>query len=184
MTMTGDMAQSAPPQAAQRQCGECVACCKFPEIKDPELSKPANVLCRHCTGTACGIYATRPSACRTWNCMWLKVSKLPDAWRPDRIGVAFWIDRQDPPATPFDKLFIVGQAIDDPAAFNSPAVRAAIETFAQQTGLPIWLGFGGERRLIYPDAALQDAILNPATTAWQSLVPAALAWRKNYGLDS
>jgi hypothetical protein len=29
----------------------------------------------------------------------------------------------------------------------------------------------------------QDAILNPSTTPWQSLVPAALAWRKNYGMD-
>jgi hypothetical protein len=50
-------------------------------------------------------------------------------------------------------------------------------------GLPIWLGFGGERRLVYPDPLMQDAILNPSTTPWQSLVPAALAWRKKYGMD-
>ncbi len=178
------MTADAAAPASERQCGECVACCKILEINQPNLRKPANALCPHCTGTGCGIYPERPDACRTWNCMWRKVSKLPDEWRPDRIGVVFWIDRQDPPRTPFDRIFVIGQAIDDPAAFNSPPVKAAIETFAQQIGWPIWLGFGGERRLIYPDPAFQDAILHPATTAWQSLVPAALAWRKNYGLDA
>ena len=48
---------------------------------------------------------------------------------------------------------------------------------------PVWLGFGGERRLVHPDEPLQDAILNPATTRWQSLVPVALAWRKTHGMD-
>jgi hypothetical protein len=88
-----------------------------------------------------------------------------------------------PPRTPFDRIFIVGQAVETPAAFSHPAVKAAIDVFARQIRLPIWLGFGGERRLVYPDALMQDAILNPSTTPWQSLVPAALAWRKNYGMD-
>jgi hypothetical protein len=166
-----------------RQCGECVACCKILEIDQPELKKPTNVLCPNCTGTGCGIYATRPTLCRTWECFWRRIPAIPEHLRPDKIGVVFWIDKQEPAHTPFDKMFIIGQAIDNPAAFSHPLVKSAIEMFARNTGLPIWLGFGGERRLIYPDEALQDAILNPATTHWQSLVPAALAWRKNYGMD-
>jgi hypothetical protein len=169
--------------AEGRACGECVACCKILEIDQPELKKPTNVLCPNCTGTGCGIYANRPAVCRTWNCLWRRVAALPDDLRPDKTGVVFWVDRQQPPDTLFDKIFIVGQAIDDPAAFSNPLVKAAIDAFAQRTGLPIWLGFGGERKLTYPDPAFRDAILNPETTRWQSLVPAARAWRKNYGLD-
>jgi hypothetical protein len=166
-----------------RECGSCVICCKTLEIDEPGLRKPAGTLCPHCPGTGCAIYADRPGLCRTWYCMWRRLSALPDDLRPDRCGVVFWLDRQVPPRTPFDRIFIVGQAVDNPAAFSRPGVKAAIDLFAQRIQLPIWLGFGGERRLVYPDPALQDAILNPRTTPWQSLVPAALAWRKNYGID-
>jgi hypothetical protein len=108
---------------------------------------------------------------------------LPDELRPDKCGVVFWLDRQVPPRTPFDRIFIAGLAIETPAAFSRPDVKAAIDLFARQIQLPIWLAFGGERRLVYPDPAMQDAILNPHTTPWQSLVPAALAWRKKYGMN-
>ena len=47
MATEAGTAASARPE---RQCGGCVACCKFPEIKDPELTKPANVLCLECHG--------------------------------------------------------------------------------------------------------------------------------------
>ena len=115
------------------------------------------------------------------------VARQPPTWKlktePDKVGVMFWLDRREPAASPFEKVFIVGQAVDDPAAFSNSLVKAAIDAFIRHAGLPIWLAFGAERKLIHPDGAFQDAILNPTTTPWQSLVPAALAWRKNYGLD-
>jgi hypothetical protein len=172
-----------PALVEGRECGPCVACCKIPEINVPELRKPANVLCPNCTGTGCGIYPNRPPVCRAWYCMWRRLAALPDGLRPDKVGVMFWLDRREPAASPFEKVFIVGQAVDDPAAFSDPLVKAAIDAFSRHAGLPIWLAFGAERKLIHPDGAFQDAILNPTTTPWQSLVPAALAWRKNYGLD-
>ena len=183
--MTKETAPYAPTPALVEagKCGGCIVCCKTLEIDEPQLRKPTGALCPNCTGAGCAIYQTRPALCRTWFCMWRRLALLPDELRPDKCGIVFWLDRQVPPRTPFDRMFIVGQAVETPAAFSHPRVKAAIDLFAQQIRLPIWLGFGGERRLVYPDPLMQDAILNPSTTPWQSLVPAALAWRKNYGMD-
>jgi len=64
-----------------------MACCQVLDIEDPELVKPAGILCRHCSN-GCSIYPTRPNACRDWLCMWRELSGLLDeSWRPDRSGV-------------------------------------------------------------------------------------------------
>jgi hypothetical protein len=71
-----------------RSCGECTACCRELAIVDPALTKLPGVNCPNCVvGTGCAIYDTRPSACRNYYCLWRSIPDLPDAWRPDRIGV-------------------------------------------------------------------------------------------------
>ena len=70
-----------------RECGDCIVCCRLPSIEDPNLVKPAGVLCHHCTGTGCGIYAMRPQSCREFYCQWRQLAVLDDNWRPDRSGV-------------------------------------------------------------------------------------------------
>ena len=166
-----------------RECGTCVACCKILEINKPELKKPAGVLCQHCTGIGCGIYAARPAICRTWYCLWRRIGAMPDFLRPDKTGVVFSFDQHIPPRTPFERIYIVGRAIADPAAFDAPQIVAAIEMFIENGALPVWLSFQGGKRMIYPQFDFADAILNPTTTPWQSLTPRALVWRKMYGLD-
>jgi hypothetical protein len=76
-----------PPLVAGRTCGECIACCQIPSIEEPGLTKPAGALCRHCTGSSCGIYAARPQTCREFHCQWRHLALLDENWRPDRSGV-------------------------------------------------------------------------------------------------
>lgn len=69
-----------------RDCGECSACCRLPEIS--EINKPANTPCKHlCSkGYECKIYRGRPKMCADYKCCWLSgFGKNKD--RPDKSGV-------------------------------------------------------------------------------------------------
>ncbi|WP_226951323.1 hypothetical protein [Rhizobium terrae] len=65
-----------------RTCGSCTLCCRLPEIET--LAKPPDVLCRHCTGESCAIYADRPQLCRDFLCLWMTDGSLADHWQPLR----------------------------------------------------------------------------------------------------
>jgi len=67
-----------------RTCGECTACCTILAVE--EIGKALNEPCRHLCGTGCAVYEARPTACRTFNCLWLWSGK-DEAERPDRSGV-------------------------------------------------------------------------------------------------
>jgi hypothetical protein len=167
-----------------RECGECIACCKFVEI--PELKKPADVLCQHCTGHSCGIYDSRPSICRSWYCVWRVEKELSDELRPDRCGVMFSLDGDAQPQTIFDNFFIVGRTLagGDRAAFDTPAMKAALQVLTKNnTGaVPVFGSWEfGLKRLLYPNDALAHAILNPTTTPFGHLVVEAMGWRARYG---
>ncbi len=70
-----------------RECGACTACCVVLAIDDPALTKPAGTACQNCTGTGCGIYASRPETCREFVCEWRRLTLLDEDWRPDLSGV-------------------------------------------------------------------------------------------------
>jgi hypothetical protein len=81
-----------------RDCGDCNVCCSFYEIRQPELQKPAQVLCPNWSETGhCAIYDARPMPCRTFFCVWRKAASLDDWWRPDRCGIAIRETTQDIP---------------------------------------------------------------------------------------
>jgi hypothetical protein len=165
---------------AGRECGECTACCESLEINAPSLRKPANVLCPHNTGSSCRIYAERPDVCQTWYCLWRRIDALPEFTRPDKIGVMFSLERQDPARTPFEQLYIMARRINDD--FANPRARAAIQMFIDEGTLPVWLGLGADKLLIYPDKTLADAIMNP-TSAPESLAPQVATWRRRLQLE-
>jgi hypothetical protein len=167
-----------------RECGECVACCKFLEI--PELKKPADVLCHNCTGNSCGIYDSRPSVCRGWYCVWRVEKELPDAMRPDKCGVMFCLDRDAQPQTIFDSFFIVGRTLTagGRSVFDSPAVITAMQVLTKNgTGaVPVFGSWEfGLKSLLYPSGPLADAIAHPTTTPFGHLIVQALGWRAQYG---
>ncbi|HEX4146483.1 MAG TPA: hypothetical protein VHY91_23485 [Pirellulales bacterium] len=82
------VSQSAASQeAAPRVCGECTACCTVMGIA--ALNKPGYSRCVHECGR-CGIYDSRPEACRKWSCGWLLGRVEGDERRrPDRLGLMF-----------------------------------------------------------------------------------------------
>jgi hypothetical protein len=70
-------------------------CCKVMAVD--ELAKPGGVLCAHVrAGKGCGIYETRPHACRTFECVWLMDPEMPHRFRPDQTKVVL---DQDPEGT-------------------------------------------------------------------------------------
>lgn len=81
---------------ADRNCGECTACCINLRIETEELQKPADVPCQHLCSTGCGIYETRPSVCRTWYCGWRYMGQLGLEMRPDKLEIMVRI--QDGPS--------------------------------------------------------------------------------------
>jgi hypothetical protein len=163
-----------------RTCGTCIACCKIPKID--ELDKPMNVLCRHCTGTACGIYAERPDVCRQYYCLWRRIEAMPAEARPDRIGIMFALEMRNPARTPFERMYIIARPLASPSAFDTPYGQAAMNMFIREGSLPVFIGIEGTKRLVYPDAEFSNAILDPVSTPHRELVPAALEWRKKYGM--
>ncbi len=160
-------------------CGDCVACCQVLKIDEPELQKPANTLCSHCTGSGCVIYETRPPVCRAWNCAWRRLADMPDAYRPDRLGVMFALDRVTPPASVFENAFIVGRALHGSDAYRTTDAKRAFGLLARRP-LPVFANVDGVNFLVWPQQPLADAILNPATTRRQDLVPRGRAWLAAY----
>jgi hypothetical protein len=50
-----------------------------------ELGKPVSTWCPHCKpGRGCLIYASRPTECRTFSCLWLVNDLLDDRWKPSK----------------------------------------------------------------------------------------------------
>jgi len=69
------------------RCGGCTLCCTL--LKIPQLNKPANTPCQHCTGSDCSIWGAHPVACRKFRCLWYANPSFPEALRPDLCGVLF-----------------------------------------------------------------------------------------------
>jgi hypothetical protein len=164
---------------AGRVCGACFACCETAQIDDPALAKPAHVLCPHHQG-GCTVYEHRPATCRTFHCLWRRVAGLPQDGRPDQSGVLFSFQREAQPDSPFAHVYVAGYATGDVAAYDTPGVRAAIEHFIAEAGLPVWLSYGARKRLVWPDKTLGDAIVNPAAVTDPALAARAAAWTKRY----
>ncbi|MGZ3278970.1 MAG: hypothetical protein ACXU82_16985 [Caulobacteraceae bacterium] len=148
------------PAIPARGCGGCVACCQVLNIDEPDMVKPADQLCMHCTGKGCAIYDSRPGVCRSWDCLWRRIDSMPLETRPDRLGVLFTIDRQAEPLTPFDRLYFVGRSTAGPEALTKQATLDVAAMLAHGP-LPIFFIGGDDRQMIYPRAELAAAILDP-----------------------
>jgi hypothetical protein len=122
------MAESAAPG---RECGACTVCCTV--LAEKELRKPMRCACDHVHSNGCGIYATRPSGCREFHCLWLR-GALPsgEAFRPDHLGVLF--DGYRPTGSNEDRLVALEVWND---AFDGPAARALINGVAAEHRLEL-----------------------------------------------
>jgi hypothetical protein len=87
-----------------RTCGECVVCCVYQRIDDPELKKDAMVHCKHLdvvvpeddrikeySGKSCNnckIYDHQPKMCGEYRCAWL-AGFGDEGDRPDKSLMLF-----------------------------------------------------------------------------------------------
>lgn len=72
----------------KRSCGECTECCRVLAIDELDSGfKKNGVWCpKRKRGTGCTIYDSRPTGCRSFQCLWLQgIGKPGD--RPDRSGI-------------------------------------------------------------------------------------------------
>lgn len=166
------------PALASRACGDCVACCQVLNIDEPDMVKPADQLCMHCTGAGCGIYATRPNVCREWDCVWRRIDTMPLETRPDRCEVLWTIDRQAEPRSPFDRIYFVARAVGDPTKLQAQPMLDTASMLAHGP-LPIFVTWDNERRMIYPREELAQAILDPDNARAQ-LVEEGEAWMARF----
>jgi hypothetical protein len=129
-----------------RQCGECTLCCKLLPVDEgfrhpgiAVLIKKAGERCPHQRfGKGCAIYATRPLACRFWNCRWLVNADTTDLSRPDRshcvIDIMPDVIRLTYPDLPQRDIEVVQIWIDPayPDAWRTPEMMAFIERRAKE----------------------------------------------------
>jgi hypothetical protein len=136
---------SAP--VAENSCGTCVVCCHALGFNAKEgYKKAAGEMCRHCTGSGCGIYETRYELCRIFHCGWRRQPLLGEEWRPDRSGVLLIeLDRDEVPeayrATGAGMEFIIltgEQAISRPgfADYVATLVGRKVAVFMSLVGRP------------------------------------------------
>ena len=79
-----------------RKCGGCQLCCEIFGVA--ELDKEQLKKCKHQCESGCGIYVTRPRECKIYQCLWKFDENVPEAHRPDRLGVV--IDKRETPIGP------------------------------------------------------------------------------------
>lgn len=144
--------RSADPSVPDRSCGTCTVCCRILEIQ--ALDKPAGILCRHNTGTGCGIYPERPEACARWHCLWRRIDTLPDGLRPDRSGVMFSLESRSPTADAPDATCIVGRAVHDVRDFDRPETLEGFAMFVREGSFPVWKVSERGARLVHPGAQI------------------------------
>lgn len=90
---------------ANRECGECTACCVELLIDDKDFKKPAEQACVNLMEAGgCKIYQKRPSVCQEWYCAWRFMAQLDESWRPDHSGIMLRSDENG----------IIFQPIQDP----------------------------------------------------------------------
>lgn len=96
-----DMDKWFSQETTGRECGPCTACCTWLGIE--ELKKHTAQKCKHLRNPVyknkrCGIYASRPGACRDYLCAW-RNGFGPDNMRPNESGIL---------VTPYDSESVKG----------------------------------------------------------------------------
>jgi hypothetical protein len=148
-----------------RSCGGCNACCRYFDLM-AELNKPCGILCRHWeSGVGCGIYETRPPACRNFYCDWLLNDALDDAWRPDRSGMIIRETRDGIPREFGDRNGLIFALNGPDSSLEADRVVERVSALILQ-GVPVYLeilgpmGFGSDKVMLNRRMAVAAASRN------------------------
>ncbi len=170
------------PLVADRDCGDCGACCDVLKIDTPDLRKPAGTPCIHRSPQGCAIHAARPDICRAWFCGWRRMAWLPDTARPDLCGLMVSLDFVREPRNCLEGVSIVVRSLTGTAAFESAAAESILDGLCDQL-VPVWLNDGSRKVLIHPDSEVAHLVISgEAPPAY--LRDEVAAWRSRYGMFS
>jgi hypothetical protein len=106
-----------------RECGACTACCTAVAVF--ELRKPVGEKCRHVSHKGCGTYASRPSECQMFECLWLR-GHFAIHDRPDKLGAVFF---EEVSIDPNEKL--IGCAETTPGTHRQERVMTIIHSLVE-----------------------------------------------------
>lgn len=140
-----------------RACETCTACCTVMAVT--EIAKPAYTPCVNCNKQGCSVYATRPSACAGYSCLWLidEGNVLKDVERPDKSGLVFEMSGVHRDLSPFEKAtglaFLVAREAF-PGAFEAYRGAKLLKRLSQKT-LIILARENGTRSAIGPPEKLR-----------------------------
>jgi uncharacterized protein len=121
-----------------RSCAGCDLCCTAPGIA--ELHKPPGERCAHLAGPAgrsCSIYASRPTVCIDFHCLWRTTDQiLPDWLRPADCG--FLLAFNNPSVWP--SVVTVHVDPERPKAWENPWAQTVFATLAEQWNCLVAIG--------------------------------------------
>jgi len=168
------------PILADRECGECAACCTVLTVDAPGFSKPAGARCEHLTSHGCGIHAVRPHICRTWFCGWRRVASLPEDARPDRSGLLVSLNFERAPRNCFEGVSINVRALAGSAAIENGIAATILDALCDRL-VPVWFSDGSKKMLMHPENDVANLVIS-GEPAPAHLRDEVAAWRAHYGM--
>lgn len=138
-----------------KSCGDCTLCCKLLGVA--ALDKPAGQWCAHVRcGAGCGIYAQRPPACRSFQCLWSGAEGLDERWRPDRAKFVLFTEQDG------RRLNVV---VDPgfPAAWRREPYYSRLRAMAVRAleGCELLISIGERRIVLFPDQEADLGLVDP-----------------------
>ena len=87
---------------------------------------------------------------------------------------------QDEEKSLFETAHITCIAMRSKSDYDAPLVAVTIARYINEGTLPVWLGYGGGKTIVYPDVELTDAILKPVSTRFPQFVQKGKDWLARY----
>lgn len=147
-------APSAKARTNGRSCGNCTACCTVLGID--AIAKPPATRCPNLKAKGCGIYASRPSECAIYRCLWHVGAFGEDRDRPDRLGLI--IDAPEPMAETYlyrDIPFVVVREVRPRASWEPRAARV-LTPLAEKMVVVIQAFSSEVQRMIGPRSLVEE----------------------------
>lgn len=113
----------------------------------PVLGKAADVPCRLLCAAGCSVHGCgQPQVCREYACFWLEHEELPDAFRPDKIGLVVTESGTIAIGGKVLSVFVLNETVAD--AHRGPVAAALIDDMLAQ-GHVLLLIFGLDMQILY-----------------------------------
>jgi len=166
------------PVLANRDCGDCTACCTALTVDTPDFKKPAGTPCTHLGPQGCSIHPARPHICRTWFCLWRRVAAMPDEARPDRSGLLVSLNFVREPRNLFEGVSVNIRKLAGSDAIETGMAGAILDLLCNQL-VAVWFSDGSQKMLMHPHNEVAQLVISGAP-APSHLEGEVAAWRARY----